>query len=344
MQEKADISYKYYESEGEFYDEPFGVLYNEEKTKLVKAPSDITEYSVLSSTKVICDKAFYSCKLLVHIALPDGLEHIGLCAFSGCEKITSLQLPDSVKSLGFFFVFAGMKSLTTIKFSKGLTSIPAIAFHECNNLTNIVIPENITTIEPKAFYKCESLETVSIPDSLIEIKNGAFAGCAAIKEFKLSKNHPVFRWEKGILVNRSKNRLLYYSPLNTDKHYKVPNSITEIDDIAFGLCHNLEKVYLPDSVVLLGSGAFARCVNLKSIRLSKKLKEISNQTFRHCESLTSIVIPKNIEHIGSCAFENCYELRELVIRNPDLRVESDIFIGCKNFNVPVKLDYNLKIL
>jgi len=326
------ISDVYDESEGEFYDEPFGVLYNKAKTKLVKAPSDITEYSVLSSTKVICDRAFEDCKLLSHIVLPVGLEYIGISAFLGCEKLTSLQLPDSVKSLGFFFVFAGMKSLTTIQFSKGLTSIPATAFHECNNLTDIVIPENITTIEPRAFYKCESLETISIPDSLTEIKNGAFAGCAAIKEFKLSKNHPVFRWKNGILINKSKNKLLYYSPLKTEKHYKAPKYITEIDDMAFGLCSHLETVYLPDSVTVLESGAFARCVNLKSIRLSKKLKTINDQTFRHCESLTSIVIPKSVEYIGSLAFENCFELREVVIRNPDATFGRNLFAGCENLN------------
>ena len=332
MKESTDMVYAYDESEGMFYDSPSGVLYNEAKTKLVKAPSDITEYCILSSTKVICDRAFENCMLLSHVVLPEGLEYIGISAFSGCEKLTSLQLPDSVKSLGFFFVFAGMKSLTTIQFSKGLTTIPATAFHECNNLTDIVIPENITTIEPRAFYKCESLETVTIPDSLIEIKNGAFAGCAAIKEFKLSKNHPVFRWKNGILINKPKNKLLYYSPLKTEKHFKAPKYITEIDDMAFGLSSHLETVYFPDSVTVLESGAFARCVNLKSIRLSKKLKTINDQTFRHCESLTSIVIPKSVEYIGSLAFENCFELREVVIRNPDATFGRNLFAGCENLN------------
>ena len=78
MKESTDMVYAYDESEGIFYDSPSGVLYNADKTKLVKAPSDITEYSVLSSTKVICDRAFEDCKLLSHIVLPDGLEHIGL--------------------------------------------------------------------------------------------------------------------------------------------------------------------------------------------------------------------------------------------------------------------------
>ena len=58
MKESTDMVYVYDKSEGIFYDSPSGVLYNADKTKLVKAPSDITEYSVLSSTKVICDRAF----------------------------------------------------------------------------------------------------------------------------------------------------------------------------------------------------------------------------------------------------------------------------------------------
>ena len=59
----------------------YGVVYSADRKRLLKAPGDIEEYSVLPGTKVIGDRAFYLCESLTSIHFPEGITSIGNWAF-----------------------------------------------------------------------------------------------------------------------------------------------------------------------------------------------------------------------------------------------------------------------
>ena len=48
----------------------------------------------------IGENAFYDCKSLTEISIPDGVTSIGDYAFAYCESLRKITIPDSVTSIG----------------------------------------------------------------------------------------------------------------------------------------------------------------------------------------------------------------------------------------------------
>ncbi len=84
----------------------------------------------------IGDKAFYYCRSLTSVTIPDSVTTIGNEAFYQCHSLTSVTIPDSVTTIGDY------------------------AFYYCTSLTSVTIPDSVTTIGEGAFYYCSSLTIV----------------------------------------------------------------------------------------------------------------------------------------------------------------------------------------
>ena len=68
---------------------------------LIKANTNISgEYSIKSGTKTIGDCAFYGCKGLKSITIPDITVSIGNQAFYSCSGLNSIRIPKNVTSIG----------------------------------------------------------------------------------------------------------------------------------------------------------------------------------------------------------------------------------------------------
>lgn len=115
-----------------------GVLYNKDKTKLIRFPSgnttadyDVVECSVASTVKEIAPYAFKSAGV-TDVYLPNGLETIGQYAFDGASKLIDITIPSSVKTIGFG-AFRDCAKLTRAVISEGLETIPSECFSTCKN-------------------------------------------------------------------------------------------------------------------------------------------------------------------------------------------------------------------
>ena len=105
---------------------------NSSSTSYNGVPSSLKEVKVTGGTN-LGSSAFYYCKNIEKIILPDTLISIGEDAFCGCSSLTSINLPSSITSIG------------------------KQAFYGCSSLTSIVIPEGVTSIGDSAFSGCSSL-------------------------------------------------------------------------------------------------------------------------------------------------------------------------------------------
>ncbi len=139
----ADPKNNYYSND------EFGVLFNKDKSSLLKYPADSTaaEYTIPDSVTSIETDAFSDCTNLQNIFIPDSVTSIG-GAFSWCTGLTSITLPEGIKK------------------------ISRSTFMECTNLKSVIIPDGVTEIGWSAFFNCTNLRYVHIPSSVTYIEEG----------------------------------------------------------------------------------------------------------------------------------------------------------------------------
>lgn len=219
--------------------------------------------------------AFYDCKALTKVTLPDGVTSIGRNAFGHCELLSEIALPDSVTSIGMF-AFDGC-AMTELKIPDNVTSIGSGAFFSCESLKEIAIPNGVTKIEDYTFALCEALQKVTIPNSVTSIGKNAFSRCGALKEIT------------------------------------IPSGVTSIAENAFENCSSLTKITIPDGVASIGNKAFYNCNLLPEIAIPSGVTSIGNEIFYGCRSLTEITIPSGVTSIAENAFKNCSSLTKIVI-------------------------------
>ena len=174
-----------------------GILYSKDHSELISCVSVPDGPCVVApGTSIIRQGAFYGCKNLTEIRLPEGLETIPENAFRFCTGLKHVELPDSLKRIGHraFYAcfeleeiaippnvtdvedgaFIECRALKRAVLSAKMGGIPKEMFSHCRSMTEVVIPEGITKIDDLAFGHCAALKHVTFPNSLETISPGAF--------------------------------------------------------------------------------------------------------------------------------------------------------------------------
>jgi hypothetical protein len=151
-----------------------GILYNRDKTTIVRVPETKSGALTLpGSVTSIGDGAFWDCFALTSVTIPDSVTSIGDYAFSFCRGLTSVTIPGSVTSIGEW-AFSDCRGLTSVTILASVTSIREWAFSGCFALTSVTIPGSVTSIGEWAFLGCFALTSVTIPGSVTSIGQSAF--------------------------------------------------------------------------------------------------------------------------------------------------------------------------
>lgn len=140
-----------------------GVLFNKDKTTLIKYPKgkNADSYEIPASVTSIGEKAFAGCEDLETVTLPANVTSIGDEAFMDCGNLQSIEIPAKVTSIGNS-AFEECGSLTTVNILASVTSIGDDAFYDCKSLQSIEIHANVTSIGNYAFSVCSSLASVTL--------------------------------------------------------------------------------------------------------------------------------------------------------------------------------------
>ena len=178
-----------------------GVLFNKDKTEIIRYPSGKKDISY---------------------TIPEGVTSIGERAFGWCGSLTSITIPNSVTSIGVS-AFYDCRSLTSIEIPNSVTSIGGYAFSSCYSLINITIPEGVTGIGKSAFILCDSLINITIPSSVTSIGDTAFCSCNGLTKVLCLGNAPslgddVFKNTGSDLKIYAKNGLTGYDTNGWEKY------------------------------------------------------------------------------------------------------------------------------
>lgn len=120
----------------------------------------------------------------------------------------------------------------------------------------------------------------------------------------------------------------------------IPDTVTEIEPLAFANCLTLSNIELPDTITKVGEIAFSNTAfetNLlknsdpefvviddyilylytgheRDVTVPDGIRVIANSAFANNEELASITIPDDVEYIGNNTFENCGNLNKMIIK------------------------------
>lgn len=280
--------------------------------------SSFDELRYFTGLTCIDDHAFFDCKGLTSVVIPNGVTSIGRSAFCGCRSLSSIIIPNSVTNISEYAFETCFFASDAFINNSALTSANnwgASIYDEelgdgiCLNgttvvgcrpwVTSVTIPDYVTTIGDYAFYGCSSLTSVVIPNGVTFIGRFAFYCC-----FRLTS-------------------------------ITIPQGVTTIDDYAFTGCSGLSSLSIPSSVTSIGAFAFegtswydnqhnglvyagkvaykykGEMPNGTQITIKDGTLSIAGYAFYDCGGLTSITIPDGVASIGNSAFSNCSGLKEI---------------------------------
>ena len=303
---------------------------------------NLTSIEIPDSVTSIGNWAFHDCYRLTEIVIPDSVTSIGDYAFSDCSSLTEIVIPDSVTSIGDY-AFYDCYRLTEIVIGDSVTSIGGYAFEYCSSLTEIVIPDSVTSIGERAFHGCDSLANVELGDGVISIGEFAFAYCESLTKIAIPDNVTSIGNDAfsncdsltEIVIPDSVTSIGDDAFYNCDSltEIVIPDSVTSIGAYTFAYCDSLANVELGDSVTSIGDYTFARCDSLENVELGDSVTSIGAYTFARCHSLTEIVIPDSVTSIGGYAFEYCSSLTEIIIPDSVTSIGEYAFDGSYNLTI-----------
>lgn len=255
----------------------------------------------------ILSYAFYYCKSISNIIIPQNITSIGDYAFYLCTSLEQFAIPDNVKSIGKY------------------------AFHGCANLKSLTIGRAVSEINVNAFYNLTSLEELNFNSYECNDFNRenyifAYAG----------KNG------KGITVNIGKSvtkvpsyffcpyNNIEYIPKIAKVNFSEDSICKSIGERSFFHCKNIENISLGTSIVSIGESAFIGCSNLISIELPDSLLYIGKRAFSGCSSLKIVNIPNGIKCIESYTFYNCTNLKNVILSENITSIDTLSFTYCNS--------------
>lgn len=153
---------------------------------------NVTRILIPNSVKSIGDKAFaYSG--IIWALIPHSVTVIEPQAFEGCAELKQIYLSKSLKRIKHH-TFGYCDKLEGIIIPDNITIIEDYAFYDCKRLNMVILPNSLKEIGFFAFYNCKNIKNIDIPDSVTSIGENAFYGCNSI-EFNISGN-PSIEWKE----------------------------------------------------------------------------------------------------------------------------------------------------
>ena len=287
----------------------------------------------------IGNMAFYACRNLLSITIPEGVISIGNGAFNGCNSLTSITIPSSVTTIGGY-AFEQCTSLTSITIPSSVKSIEYGTFEDCTSLTSITIPSSVTSIGDHPFRNCSSLASITIPSSVNSIGDYAFNNCSSLASITIPSS--VTSIGKGAFVGCKGKCIVkctipsasytsggWFAESDFESVEIKGSTVKGIGDYAFYGCKCLTSVTIDNYASgAIGESAFYGCENLKSLIIGNSITSLGFSTFGGCSSLVTLSLGSKVKTIGTSTFINCSNLTSVTIPSSVTSIETNAFYEC----------------
>ena len=180
--------------------------------------------------KRIGGEAFYGCKNLKKLTIPETVEYIGGGAFYGCSNIWSLTY-NAINAECESFMEPNAP-LEKIVIGDKVRRLPRGIFSG-KEFSEVTLPACLERIDESAFYGCKNLTTINLSDSIRYIGDNAFYGCSSLKNI---------HWPLRLTTIGSK--AFRQTALET---ISLPEGVTSVGDGAFYICPFAKTVYIPST-------------------------------------------------------------------------------------------------
>lgn len=195
----------------------------------VFAGTQIKTLPEMPGLKRIGDEAFYQCKNLKKVTIPETVEYIGGGAFYGCSNIWSLTY-NAINAECERLMESNIP-LEKIVIGDKVRRLPRGIFSG-REFTEVTLPACLERIDEFVFYGCKNLTTINLSDSIRYIGDNAFYGCSSLKNI---------HWPLRLTTIGS--RAFIQTALET---ISLPEGVTSVGDGAFSTCP-AKTVYIPST-------------------------------------------------------------------------------------------------
>lgn len=271
---------------------------------------------------------------------------LGYDCFGDNATLRSVVVPEGCVAIDS--AFDGCVNLAEVTLPSTLRTIRANAFRGCAALTGLTLPEGLTSLEGRAF-RGSGLTAMHVPDSVTEMDGNPFAGCAALKQITFSENHPLLRWQDGVVVSADGGTLLVYPCSRAETSFTLPEGVTVIGEDAFTdapletIVWNdsvtnirqsafsnsaLREADVPQGVQWIGNFAFFKCEKLERATLPESVTRLGVSTFYGCKALKTVALPSGLRALGGACFQGCASLREIALPSGVTELNDSVFYDC----------------
>ena len=276
--------------------------------------------TVIPSSVVSIDDAFYGCNGLTAITIPSSVTTIGQSAFYGCDNLVTVKMESETPVTIMEETFSNRTNATLyVPAGSSVAYQSANYWKDFNNIVEFWENFNITFADATVKSLCVvNWDT----DGDGELSTGEAAAVKSLGDVFQQSDITSF------------NELQYFTGL------------TSICDFAFNYCQNLTSITIPSNVASIGKYAFSSC-KLTSITIPTSVTTIGEGAFEGCWGLKSINIPSSVKTIEGNPFINCYSITSITVEsgntnydsrnncNAIIRKSDDTLItGCGNTVIP----------
>lgn len=227
---------------------------------------------------------------------------IGPMAFYGCRNLTCVTIPDNVTEIDSC-AFRWCVNLSNVGISSRVKIIQDDCFRNCTNLRNFHFPNSLVVIHKGAF-KGSGLMSAILPDGLLDIGESAFEDCRALDTVSFPKT--VRKIGKYAFKNCWKIRTV-----------SLYDKVRSVEEGAFYACKNLKtviftKVYDSSIKTMVGKETFGKCPVLQRVFCNTsrtgKVKDVvfHEETFSGCAKFNE----DKVEYGGDPAADTASEKRK----------------------------------